>query len=308
MFVKTINVRGLEPQVLAEMQALAQQNERSLEAEARLAIRQWCQLQQKQSSSQLEKYNQALSARLQIVLDMANQISHNKLSYSHIAEKFGHNDPSQVQTWFTGEAVPSFNETEHLSFLLGCDANWLKHGTNSPYRRYFYDITKQSPLFFAKDVINTTLDGLPVYKLHIVLNENNGYIYCIQEFEQNHLCYTYLSSSFYLKGEYGSSGLANTARFILMLLALDHLNSKVIIKGYTIEDKFAQSIFGKGEKHPLLFRAYSKESPWNEDIIDKNYPMSYWEGYKSLQQKVHQYIDNDELLTKYKKEILSSYD
>ncbi len=30
MFVKTINVRGLEPQVLARMQELAQQNERSL--------------------------------------------------------------------------------------------------------------------------------------------------------------------------------------------------------------------------------------------------------------------------------------
>ncbi|WP_238581559.1 helix-turn-helix domain-containing protein [[Haemophilus] ducreyi] len=239
---------------------------------------------------------------------MVNQIAHNPLSYSDIAEKLGHNNPTQVNAWFTGEALPSFNEMEQLSFLFGCNANWLKHGVGELYQRHFYNIAKQPPIFFARDFLNTMLDSSPVYKLHIVLNENTGYVYLIQEFEQTHFCYTYLSSSFYLKGEYGSSGLVNAARFILMLLALDRLSSKVIIKGYTIEDKFAKALFERGEKHPLLFRSYSKESTWNEDIIDKNYPMSYWEGYKTLQQQVHEYIDNDELLTKYKKEILCSYD
>ncbi|MFZ7242939.1 hypothetical protein ACLSZ5_07215 [Avibacterium avium] len=48
---------------------------------------------------------------------------------------------------------------------------------------------------------------------------------------------------------------------------------------------------------------YAKESPWNEDIIDENYPMSYWDGYKELQFRIHQHIRNSELLKKYHKEI-----
>lgn len=93
-----------------------------------------------------------------------------------------------------------------------------------------------------------------------------------------------------------------------MLLALDRMETTVIVKGYTIKDKFATKIFSTNELHPLLFKKYVVESPWNEDIIDSSYPMSYWDGYKSLQQRIHTHIKNDPLLKQYKNEIRQFHD
>ncbi|OOF43922.1 hypothetical protein BKK51_10280 [Rodentibacter trehalosifermentans] len=307
MFVKSINVRGLEPSIIEEFQALAQKNDRSMEGEARVAIRHWCNenTPERTSINEENKYGIALLQRLNSALAMVNRIPHRALSYSLIAEKLGHSTPSLVQKWFDGRVIPTFDELAHLASLFGCNVRWLQHGIGSPYSVHFYHIRRQSPLSFAKEFLNTTLDGNPVFRLHIILNESSGYVYIIQEFENSNICYTYFSSDFYLKGDYGSDGLNNTARFVLMLLAFDRLDSKVNIKGYTIKDTLATPFFRDCEKHPLLFMLEARESPWNEDIIDVNYPMSYWEGYKPLQQKLHNCINKDTLLSKFKSEIKS---
>lgn len=41
---KSLNIRGLDENILAQLQSLAISNERSLEGEARYAIQQWCKL------------------------------------------------------------------------------------------------------------------------------------------------------------------------------------------------------------------------------------------------------------------------
>lgn len=299
---KSLNIRGLNENTLIQLQSLAMSNERSLEGEARYAIQQWCKLNPVGEISLDIKPSLEILERFKISLDNVSKLGKSTLTYSQLAEKLKISI-RDMDAWLSGRIDIPFDSLDELSVFLGCDPQWLKHGIGNPYKFYFYDISKQSPLDFALDFLNTKLDGVRLSKLHIVFNEDTGYVYIIQEFDKENLCYVYLSSSFYLKGEYGSSELDNSARFVLFLLALDKIESNVIIKGYTIKNNVSEQFFTAAQCHPLLFRSYAKESLWNEDIIDENYPISYWDGYKELQFKIHQHIRNSELLKKYHKEI-----
>ncbi|HDR1453411.1 TPA: helix-turn-helix transcriptional regulator [Pasteurella multocida] len=297
-----MNIRGLPENIIEQLQKIAEKNERSLEAEARYLIQQWCFLQNTQQGIQNVSFLSEISKRLYTALNNANQVNVNEMTFSQLAEKMNVSI-NDINAWFLAKKEIPFFHLDALSQLFGCNAQWLKHGVGAAYNQIVYNIFTQHPLLFAKEFLSTKLDGKLVYKLHVILNEDTGYVYIIQEFKDSNITYTYVSSSFSFKGEYGSSGFDNTARFVLMLLALDKIKTPVIIKGYLIKDKFANPLFNSQEKHPLLFKRDAIVSPWNEGIIDPDYPMSYWSGYKTIQQSIHKHIENDLLLNQYKKDI-----
>lgn len=205
MFVnkpKSLNIRGLSEDVIEQLQEIATKNERSLEAEMRYLIQQWCSIQNTQRILQPRAFLEEIASRLHIALDNVNQINTNEMTFSQLAEKMNVSI-SDINDWFSAKIEIPFCHLDTLSYLLGCNSQWLKHGVGAAYTSNFYHISNQHPLFFAKDFLSTRQDGELVYKLHIILNDDTGYVYIVQEFKNTNISYSYKSSSFYLKGDYG---------------------------------------------------------------------------------------------------------
>jgi len=120
-------VRAIPEEDFLLLQEMAESDERSVEAQARHAIR------MSVMSLRFERERRARAEGLAKRLNMAHRtlLIHrpdHSTSLSHVAEAIGLDVAEPVHRWFCGEAEPTFSQVRQLATFLGCDPGWLQHG------------------------------------------------------------------------------------------------------------------------------------------------------------------------------------
>src|SRR5690242_15131596 len=101
-----LTIRAIPTQVASALTALATRHDRSIESEARFALRSWAEpmLRADERSARLVE----VSGRLRELLDQVNEArSASPLRPSHIAFGIGESHAEPAEKWFTGELEPS---------------------------------------------------------------------------------------------------------------------------------------------------------------------------------------------------------
>lgn len=124
-----ILIRNIPAEVFAALQELAPENNRSLEGEARAALRSWVAPHLMKKERALRRSD--ISRRLNFAFQTYRESKDAKIKVSHIAEAIGEQYASGLEACFDGTVEPSFEQVKKLAQFFGCSQEWLQWGDES---------------------------------------------------------------------------------------------------------------------------------------------------------------------------------
>jgi len=287
-----IVIQDLPKQVLRELEALAGLHDRSIEAEARQALRAW--VEQPPAASNRNTRRSAIAARLNRVLVQENAVRQGgKLTPSHIAEAIGETRGEDVEDWFLGEKEPGFLHLCAIARLLGVDAGWLKHGDGTPYPGEWKRLP-QNPYAAVNWLLNwddgESVTSAQVAALHLVRAiKATGGLYIVKASDRGH--FKAYSTPVHVSEEIGAGGEASLAALFVTLELLYRryvaCDGRFAVHAYLMHAEDI-ALLTQGETHPASLLKESDRSMWWEDIWDaKQVPKhSYWDGWQSLHHRI----------------------
>jgi antitoxin FitA len=292
-----ILIRNIPQTVMDLLSKLAEDHGRSLEAEARQALKAWvAPLLQKEEASNIKR---EISHRLNLLLESTANAKRKPIKISHIAEGIGLELTEQVERWFKGIDEPSFSTLNTLAKYFNANPTWLRHGDEK-----MYDVHTETLPNDPKTAVQWLLSsndetGSAVTNIHLIRAMNrDGDFVIVKQFGENSLdCKTY-STGIHVSETIGGSGEAALARLFITLELLYKADKKikdgdgrVLIMGYLIPESDYESLI-YGRVHPLSL--LSRTSRWWEDIWDKSMQetTSYWDGWSSLVARINRVIEH----------------
>jgi plasmid stability protein len=285
-----ITVRGIPIEVLQALNQLASFHDRSVEAEARQALRVWVSPQMDQNKR--EKRATAISRRLHFLQEeLETFVQGPKPSPSRFAELMGRNHAEEVESWFAGEEEPSFYDLSTIANLIGCSRNWLVHEEGYPFSSTYSRIPE-----LPKQGVQWLLDGSSNSKLtqlHLIrcMSENGEFavVKCYSDW-----CAITYHTPYRFSENIGTGGESALASLFLILEKLykHWVRSNLVIEGYLLEETLFDSLLN-GRRHPLNVIQNGHKNCWWEDIwdikqIEKH---EYWPGWTSLTQRIRRVIE-----------------
>ncbi|AYN22003.1 MULTISPECIES: helix-turn-helix domain-containing protein [Alcaligenes] len=299
-------IRGIDSEVLKQLELMAKESERSLEAEARFALRSWARPAFSAIEQSLRRKD--ISARLNEALDNINEIRHaNKLRPSHIAIKIGSAYAESVENWFLGQEEPSFAELEKVAMVLGVNSSWLAHGDDTPFPTGYVRLS-EDPTIAARWLLDFSPAAEPAIaqpldpsnkheKLVFVRSDDaTGSLAIIKVIGEHH-CTTFKTPT-HVSNSIGAGGAAQLRALFLTLELLYKVFTRdgITIKSMIIpKEEFYDLISGK--IHPLSLTPQERyERPWWEDIWDEKESgkHNYWDEWISITNRIHKEIDLSE--------------
>lgn len=287
-----ITVRNLQPSICSALAALANQRDRSVEAEARRALSAWVEpyLQEQARSTRLARLSQSLRY-LQEEIDLLPGVP--KATVSRVAQRLGSSHAVPVERWFIGEDEPSFADLANIARLLGCSENWLMHGEGEPFPSRFTRLPENA-LGGADLLLEPEDPGEKLVSLCLVRSQSTTGEFAFVKRFTDWRAQLY-STPYHISEEIGAGGEAGLAWLTLSLEAVyarwSGHGSPAMIAGYLVpEDVFAKLLSGK--HHPLRMLRDADRSTWWEDIWDEKQfgQMSYWPGWDSLVVRIRNVI------------------
>ncbi|MBH0310139.1 helix-turn-helix domain-containing protein [Alcaligenes faecalis] len=296
-------IRGIDSEVLKQLELMAKESERSLEAEARFALRSWARPAFSAIEQSLRRKD--ISARLNEALDNINEIRHsNKLRPSHIAKKIGSAYAESVENWFLGQEEPSFAELEKVAMVLGVNSSWLAHGDDTPFPTGYVRLS-EDPTIAARWLLDFSSAAEPAIaqpldpsdkheKLVFVRSDDQTGSLAIIKIIGKHHCTTFQTPT-HVSNSIGAGGAAQLRALFLTLELLYKVFTRggITIKSMIMpKDEFLDVITGK--IHPLSLNPQDRnERPWWEDIWDEkdSGKYSYWEEWESITNRIHREIE-----------------
>ncbi|WP_187979850.1 helix-turn-helix domain-containing protein [Pseudomonas oryzihabitans] len=290
-----LNIRSLPHEVLAALADLAARNDRSLEAEARHALKAWVRPTEstRQESTRLGQ----ISERLEFLARNIEKACPFKVaSPSRIAEALGLTHAVPVEQWFRGHAEASFDELANIAKLMGCHSQWLIHGEGAPYSSTYVRIPEHvisgtEFLFLPND------DGLRP-NLHLVRSkeETGGFLFVRQYSDWD---YQVFHTPYHVSDVIGAGGEASLAALSLILKGVyrawtQRQNSQVEVLGYLARKEVFDALM-EGSSHPASILKSAERSCWWEDFWDADqYEKSnYWEGWRSITQRIGSVVNGN---------------
>jgi antitoxin FitA len=286
MFGK-ITIRNLSEDVLASLGTLAERNDRSIEAEARFALRTHVQpiMQHEIRSMRLAE----VGTRLTDVLDKVNRVRAARLQKpSHIAKAIGEERVYDVEEWFVGRCEPTFTQLEKIADYLGCSREWLQHGDGK-----MFDIQSQrleeNPANAVTQLLDLNQDeSKRVRFLHLIReNDESGSLVIVKQYESWHCTVwntpIHVSEAIGAGGERALANLSVTLQLLYGYYTSSHPKG-LVIKSYLLPRENCEALRG-GTVHPLASLEFGDERPWWEDIWDEEQYSShsdYWHGWRKL--------------------------
>lgn len=129
----SITVRLIPEDVIRQLEVMATNEGRSLEAQARHAIRMSVLPLQIEN----ERRNRATGLAKRLNLAHRSFLERNpdqSEALSRIAEGIGMEVAEPVHQWFCGDKEPTFSEVKAVASYLGCNYDWLQHGEGVPFQ------------------------------------------------------------------------------------------------------------------------------------------------------------------------------
>lgn len=295
-------IRGIDSDVLKQLEFMAKESERSLEAEARFALRAWA----RPAFSALEKSirRKDISARLNEALDTINEITRgNTLRPSHIAKKIGSSHAESVENWFLGQEEPSFAELEKVAQVLGINSDWLAHGDGSPFPVAHVRLS-EDPAAAARWLLDFSPSAEPAIALPLNPSNTHEKLYFVRSDDAtgnlaiikcvgHHHCTTFLTPT-HVSNSIGAGGAAQLRALFLTLELLYKIFTRgdITIKSVVMpKDEFSALVSGK--VHPRsIGQQDSYERPWWEDIWDEQAARkhNYWDEWQSITARIQHEI------------------
>lgn len=288
-----LTVRNLAPDVFSALTELASLHDRSLEAEARQAIRAWVQPQLTREGSAGRAL--AVGQRLSYLLAEANQFASGRpVTVSKIAELAAYTHAGDLEDWFAGDEEPAFSDLERISSVLGCSRTWLVHGDGNPYRAEYTRIPEDPPAAAAW-FLRPALDGGAPPELSLLRSTSAAGEFALVKHHSALSAQTF-HTPYHLSDKVGAGGETSQVWLALGLQALHRefaARGEVLVKGYLVEPTVFSQLL-EGRKHPLnvLNDARVASSPWWEDIWDEEQfgRGNYWDGWDALVRRIQRHI------------------
>jgi plasmid stability protein len=292
MFGK-ITVRNIPEDVLVALEAMAKRNDRSLEAEARFALRSHVQpvMQAEIRNTRMAE----VGIRLTSALDQLNRVRAARMRKpSHIAQAIGESGASAVEDWFIGMDEPTFVQLERVADYIGCSQAWLQHGDGQMFQ---VDSTRLSEN--PGEAVAWLLDldreeHQRVRTLHLIREDDeSGSLLIVKQYEDWHCTAwrtpIHVSDHIGAGGERALACLSVTLQLLYGYYTSSHLRgSGLVIKSYQLSIDAAKAI-RSGNAHALSALDDGVERPWWEDIWDKSQyetHTGYWSGWTKLCQRI----------------------
>lgn len=308
MFNKIV-IQDVPKQVLTELETLAGLHDRSLEAEARQALRAWAE--PPSATMNRNSRRSGIAARLNHVLQQENAARQAaKLVPSHIAEAIGEARGEDVEDWFLGEKEPGFTQLSAIAHFLGVDPAWLKHGDRTPYPCEWQRLPENP--FDAVDWLLRWEDTASqvhakVRALHLIRAvKATGGLYVVKVSGQGQ--FRAYSTPIHVSEEIGAGGEAALAALFVTLELLYKrriaCGAGLEVHGYMMHTEDI-ALLMQGNTHPALLLKDGARSAWWQDIWDaQRVPRhGYWEGWKSLHERIERVIAAREDLNRLRAQI-----
>lgn len=310
-----ILVRGIAPEVLAQLDAMAKSNERSLEAEARYALRSWVQpaFVEKEQSVRREQ----LSIRLTTALAEVNGIVRGSgIRPSHLAKAIGEAYAEPAENWFLGREEPSFGQLEKIAEILGVNSSWLLHGDGDPFPVESHRLS-EDPAEAARWLLDfSDLPQQPSVRFSRYKEDSKRIIFVrsaaatggliVVKQRATHRCITYNTPT-NVSDSIGAGGEAQLRALFVTLELLYKVFGRgdVSIQSWVIPDHDFLAIIG-GEIHPLSVEKQGEyQCPWWEDIWDEAEVSrrGYWDGWQGIAARIQNSITRNTRLNEFRSQV-----
>lgn len=298
-----ILVRGLEDDVFYALESMARASDRSLEAEARHALRNWVQpvLNKEERSARCKQ----LSQRLDSSLEQINSATRKRWRPSHIAEAIGESTVESVENWYLGWEEPTFQQLQRIAEHLGLSRNWLHHGDGAPFPvgdvRLSEDPTKAARwlLNLPADPQTSPQSDQPappfpgLKRLILVRAADELGSFAIVKQRDDHRCVTY-RTGMNISEEIGATGEAQLMALSVTLELLCKLpkGGVPLITSWIVPDKMFNALRA-GTIHPLSLDDGSVTKLWWEDFWDESMSNSktYWHRWPEITTRICKAVD-----------------
>lgn len=285
-------VRNLPQFIYDLLLKMSERNDRSVEAEARHALKSWVGplIQEKESTNRRLE----ISQRLQLLLDATNDAQYSQIKLSHIAEGLGMELAEPIERWFQGIEEPKFSDLKAIARLLNASSDWLRHGDGQMYEVNSIHLSED-----AKTAVKWLLEdedsGEAVTNLYLVRAKNEcGDLTIVKQFGDRSLnCKTY-NTGIHVSEVIGAGGETALVHFFVTLELLYKIYTKksdrsVFVQSFLLpEDQYKK--LTNGTVHPLSILSMRRNpaQPWWEDIWDKKMQLqnTYWDGWPSLVRRI----------------------
>ncbi len=309
--IDRIAIRSVPEDVMKGLGTLAARHDRSVEAEARFALRSWVEplMQQQEQSARRRE----VSARLRELLQEVNRVRRGSpLRPSHIAIgiKEAHAEP--VEKWFSGELEPSFHQLAAVAAFLGGECGWLQHGDGHPFPVNMERIPEG-----AEEGVRWLLDmegaSQEVDHLHLVRSSSKeGSLVVVKEYAERR-CQTY-TTPYHVSEVIGAGGESSLTHLSVVWHLLYKFYCRrgkpgLIVKSYILpEAKFSALVSGR--IHPLAILGGLGGTPWWEDFWDrtqfqKDSQSEYWPGWHSVCNRIYDAVEHNSRL-RHERDLITS--
>lgn len=296
-------IRNLDPDLESKLKDMAAQAERSKEAEARMAIRQWVH------GGQSSKWQEEITSRIRTALDLAASPTRKRLQSDYtitpakLAQGIGEDYVSPVEGWIEGSKEPSLSQIEKIARWCRVDVNWLMYGEGVPFRAESTRIPENpgegALWLLAEDEDRaTTLKALRLLRVE----GQRGEFLLMRHYENGDV--QVFTTPYVIPGnlekETGSGGRASLKNILLIFQILYSIYTKsdrvpgLIISSHIITGDI-DSRLRQGWEHPLALMEGLRPAPWWEDIWDKDQfsRTEYWPGWKAVCAELNADLDDD---------------
>lgn len=296
-----ILVRNLPLDVFKALVEIAETHDRSVEAEARMAIRNWVK-EWIDSKSQNSRCMQ-VSQRLRYIIDEINCRPGRNASPSRIAEAMGRSHASEVERWCAGLEEPSFEDIKAVASLLMCDFGWLAHGEGTPYKPIYQRIP-ENPSDGMSWLLESP-DSRPVKTVGLIRSKSEAGEFAYYK-QYSDWSIQVFSTPYHVSEVIGAGGEASLAALLLLFEALYKKHTKsgaeFQVTGYLVDDDVFSALLS-GKRHPLnvldgpnsYFHSTWWEDVWDPEMFEKQ---NYWEGWRSLTARMHRVIERKDFYRK----------
>jgi plasmid stability protein len=288
-----LTIRNLPARILDALSKLAEQRDRSTEAEARQALRAWVQPQIE--GAERASRAVAVGQRLQYLQsELARLRTSPKATPSRIAEALGWSHAEKVERWFAGEAEPSFAELTQIADLLGCQTDWLLHGEGEPYSAIYTRIPEDA--FAGPEWLLTPSASGKKPRIYLIrCRSKAGEFAFVKSFSDwNAQVFT---TPYHVSDEIGAGGESSLAWLSLVLEGLYKRwtgieGSEIQIGGYLVSKESFSSLLA-GKRHPVSILQEEEKSHWWEDFWDENQfrNSEYWPGWKAITERIYRVVE-----------------
>lgn len=297
MFGK-LSIRSIPQQVFSALELMASKNDRSNEAEARVALKAWVEplLDQQDQNTRISE----VATRLRSLL---GQINCSRLGQplrpSHIAQRIGESFASDAEDWFMGKTEPSFAQLEAIASILGAAVDWLQHGDGHMFPVTTYRLSED-----AGEAVTWLLtdDNTPIQKLHLVReNSENGTLAIIKELGEGK-CRTF-STVYHVSKQNGAGGESALAHlWVTLELLFTHYvraGENIVVASYQMPPKDFLAMIA-GDVHPFTALSKSQKTTWWEDVWHRTMSnkKEYWPGSRELCGNIIRAVDSRPHLVK----------